>query len=86
VIDVDMSKKKLTTIGGNVDDTLGKRIWNLKNDGTFGEGALPHLHHRMLAVTPPCERKTPEVSGSRALGLIVTTTKGNDVFNELNLD
>ena len=32
------------------------------------------------------ERKTPEVSGSRALGLIVTTTKGNDVFKELNLD
>jgi hypothetical protein len=32
----------------------------------------------MLAVT--------EVSGSRALGLIVTTTKGNDVFKELNLD
>jgi hypothetical protein len=26
------------------------------------------------------------VSGSRALGLIVTTTKGNDVFKELNLD
>jgi hypothetical protein len=33
-----MSKKKLTTIGGNVDDTLGKKIWNLKNDGTLVKG------------------------------------------------
>jgi len=38
VIDVDTSKKKLTTIGGNVDDTVGKKIWNLKNDGTLVKG------------------------------------------------
>jgi hypothetical protein len=35
VIDVD---KKLTTIGGNVDDTVGKKIWNLNNGRHIGEG------------------------------------------------
>jgi hypothetical protein len=38
VIDVDRVKKKLTTIGGNVDDTVGKKTWDLKIDGTLVKG------------------------------------------------
>jgi hypothetical protein len=39
VIDVDMAKKRLTTIGGNVEvDTVGKKTWDLKSDGTLVKG------------------------------------------------
>jgi hypothetical protein len=39
VIDVNMAKKKLTTIGGNVEvDTVGKKTWDLKSDGTLVKG------------------------------------------------
>jgi hypothetical protein len=39
VIEVNMAKKKLTTIGGNVDvDTVGKKTWELKGDGTLVKG------------------------------------------------
>jgi hypothetical protein len=39
VIEVNMAKKKLTTIGGNVDvDTVGKKTWDLKDDGTLVKG------------------------------------------------
>jgi hypothetical protein len=39
VIEVNMAKKKLTTIGGNVDvDTVGKKTWDLKSDGTLVKG------------------------------------------------
>jgi hypothetical protein len=39
VIEVDASKKKLTTIGGNVEvDTVGKKTWDLKSDGTLVKG------------------------------------------------
>jgi hypothetical protein len=39
VIEVNMAKKKLTTIGGNVDvDTVGKKTWELKDDGTLVKG------------------------------------------------
>ncbi len=36
VISVDAAKRKLTTIGGNVPgDTVGKKSWDLKTDGTL---------------------------------------------------
>jgi hypothetical protein len=39
VIEVNMTKKKLTTIGGNVEvDTVGKKTWELNNDGTLVKG------------------------------------------------
>lgn len=39
VIEVDRTRKKLTTIGGNVEvDTVGKKTWDLKNDGTLVKG------------------------------------------------
>jgi len=39
VIDVDSKKKELTTIGGNVEvDTVGRKTWDLKSDGTLSKG------------------------------------------------
>jgi hypothetical protein len=39
VIDVNMARKEVTTVGGNVEvDTVGKKTWNLKNDGTLLKG------------------------------------------------
>lgn len=40
VVDVDRAKKKVTTIGGNVDvDTVGMKTWDLKSDGTLMKGS-----------------------------------------------
>ena len=38
VIDIDADKKRLTTMGGNVDDTVAKKTWDLKADGTLVKG------------------------------------------------
>jgi hypothetical protein len=38
VIAVDANRKRLTTMGGNVDDTVGKKTWDLKADGTLVKG------------------------------------------------
>jgi hypothetical protein len=38
VIAVDPAKKTLTTIGGNVDNTVGKKTWDIKSDGTLVKG------------------------------------------------
>ena len=40
VIDVDLENRQLTTVGGNVaTDTVGKKTWDLKKDGTLRKGA-----------------------------------------------
>jgi hypothetical protein len=40
VVDVNMDKRELTTVGGNVAvDTVGKKTWDLKKDGTLVKGA-----------------------------------------------
>jgi hypothetical protein len=39
VIDVNRAKNELTTIGGNVEvDTVGRKTWELKSDGTLVKG------------------------------------------------
>ena len=38
VIEVNPAKKQLTTVGGNVEDTVGKKTWALKSDGTLVKG------------------------------------------------
>lgn len=39
VVEVDATKRELITIGGNVEtDTVGKKIWKLKSDGTLAKG------------------------------------------------
>ena len=38
VIAVDPAKKQLTTIGGNVEDAVGKKTWALKANGTLVKG------------------------------------------------
>jgi len=39
VIEINPNKKQLMTIGGNVEvDTVGKKTWDLKADGTLVKG------------------------------------------------
>jgi hypothetical protein len=39
VIDVDLANRQLITVGGNVEvDTVGKKTWTLKADGTLQKG------------------------------------------------
>lgn len=39
VVEIDQGKRTLATIGGNVEvDTVGKKTWNLKKDGTLLKG------------------------------------------------
>jgi hypothetical protein len=39
VVEVDLANRKLATVGGNVEvDTVGKKTWDLKADGTLVKG------------------------------------------------
>jgi hypothetical protein len=38
VIAVDANRKRLTTMGGNVGDTVAEKTWSLKADGTLVKG------------------------------------------------
>ena len=40
VVEVDGPGRKLITVGGNVEtDTVGKKTWDLKKDGTLSKGS-----------------------------------------------